>query len=652
MKHVYLKNLLATFVVMLFPLVAGAIDFQQDGIAYRTLTDSTVAVTSSNNVNYSGDVVIPASVTNEGVTYVVTTIANYAFDERLSLNSVTIPPTIQKIDFHAFEECNNMTVVYITDLVAWMNIDFSYAGNPLFYAHHLYLDGVEVRDLVIPDSVTTIKAYTFHGCTGFRSLFIPAFVTDISYSAFDMCGGLTSIQVEEGNTVFDSRGNCNAVIKTSKKELWIGCENTVIPSSVNTIGYCAFSGRTGITSMELHSGIYTIGNMAFDGCTGLTQINIPYNATYIGSGAFRGCTSLTQIDTKNVFTIGSCAFMDCSNLSQVVLAPNIRKLDNAVFKGCTSLVGGNGTTYDANQIYSTYARIDGEGNKPGYFTEVRYEIKDGYAINAMIHGKSFLPSSVPPSDNITAINYLDIEEKNVPSWYDSSTDTTYYYAKDVTTPGAVGRLMMNEDSSSMFYGQVNIENINIQVFDSRNVTNMKNMFGMCVKLKTVDVSHFNTSKVTNMYRMFDNCNLLTVLDVSDFDTSNVETMEGMFNACGATILDVSKFDTSKVTTMSVMFNCTGVEKLDLSNWDTSKVKDMYRMLAGCINLTTIIVSDKFITSALEVGNDSDMFGNCINLVGGKNTTYDENHTDSTYARIDGGPDSSTPGYFTLKESTD
>ena len=338
MKHVYLKSLLATLVVLLFPLVAGAIDFQQDGIAYRTLTDSTVAVTSSNNVNYSGDVVIPATVTNEGVTYAVTMISNYAFKQRSSLNSVTFPPTIQKMELHAFEECNNMTAVYITDLVAWMNIDFAYEGNPLFYAHHLYLDGVEVRDFVVPDSVTTIKPYTFHGCTGFRSLFIPAFVTDISYSAFAMCGGLTSIQVEEGNTVFDSRDNCNAVIKTSKKELWIGCENTVIPSSVNTIGYHAFSGRTGITSMELHSGIYSIGNMSFEGCTRLTEINIPYNATYIGSAAFKGCTSLTQMDTKNVYTIGSCAFMDCSNLSQVVLAPNIRKLDNAVFKGCTSLL--------------------------------------------------------------------------------------------------------------------------------------------------------------------------------------------------------------------------------------------------------------------------------------------------------------------------
>jgi len=338
MKHVSLKYFLAALVVVLFPLVAGAIDFQQDGIAYRTLTDSTVTVTTSNNVNYSGDVVIPATVTNDGVTYVVTKINSYAFSKRTSLNSVTIPPTIQKMELNAFDECPNMTAVYISDLVAWMNIDFAYSGNPLSYAHHLYLDGVEVQDFVIPDSLTTIKPYIFHGCTGFRSLFIPSFVTDISYSAFYMCGGLTSIQVEEGNTVFDSRDNCNAVIKKRSSELWIGCENTVIPSSVNTIGYCAFSGRTGITSMELHSGIHSIGNMAFEGCTGLTEINIPYNATYIGSAAFRGCTGLTQMDTRNVYTIGSCAFMECSNLSQVFISHNIKRLENAVFKDCTSLL--------------------------------------------------------------------------------------------------------------------------------------------------------------------------------------------------------------------------------------------------------------------------------------------------------------------------
>ena len=338
MKHDYLKSLLALVVTVFLPFVAGAVDFLMDGVAYNILTDSTVMVVSSNNAAYSGDVVIPTTVTNQGVTYTVTQINSYAFEERQNLNSVTLPPTIKKMGHNAFIDCNNMSAVYISDLEAWMNIDFPYSGNPLFCAHHLYLNNVEVRELVIPESVTTLKPYIFHGCHSFRSLVIPSHVTDISYSAFYMCDGLTSIQVEEGNTVFDSRDNCNAVIKTSECSLLIGCENTVIPSTVTAIGGAAFSGRTGLTSVVLHNGITLIGGYAFEGCTNLTEVNLPVYTTTIGSAAFRGSGITQMIVPNTVKSIGTLAFMDCANLTNIQLSNKLTILENAVFKNCTSLL--------------------------------------------------------------------------------------------------------------------------------------------------------------------------------------------------------------------------------------------------------------------------------------------------------------------------
>lgn len=468
------------------------------------------------------------------------------------------------------------------------------------------------------------------------SFFDSSNVTNMEYM-FCVCIGLKTVDVSHFNT--SKVTNMCRMFENCPLLTTLDVSNFDTSNVENMDGMFKVCGATVLDVSKFNTSKVTKMGQMFQSCEGINKLD------------------LSNWDTSKVKDMGDM-FAMCPNLTTITVSEKFvtsaieNGKDEDMFKESINLVGGNGTTYSDSYTDSAYARIDAGEDNPGYFTEIRYELKNGFAINEMVHGKAFLPSTQPPSDSVNQINYLDIEEKNVPTWYDPNTYTTYYYAKGVTTPGAVGRLMMNESSHYMFYGQVNIENIEIQVFDSRNVTNMENMFGMCINLKTVDVSHFNTSKVTNMDRMFDNCNLLTVLDVSNFDTSNVETMEGMFNVCGATILDVSKFDTSKVTTMSVMFNYTGVEKLDLSNWDTGKVKDMYRMLNGCNNLTTIIVSDKFVTSALEAGNDSDMFEDCFNLVGGKNTTYDENHTDSTYARIDGGPGSATPGYFTLKESTD
>ena len=120
-----------------------------------------------------------------------------------------------------------------------------------------------MTSIVIPSSVTKIDEYAFEGCTGLTSVVIPSSVTEIGGSAFEGCSGLTSIVVEEGNKVYDSRENSNAIIGTETNKLLFGCQSTVIPSSVTEIGYDAFRGYTGLTSIVIPSSVTKIGGWAF-----------------------------------------------------------------------------------------------------------------------------------------------------------------------------------------------------------------------------------------------------------------------------------------------------------------------------------------------------------------------------------------------------
>lgn len=278
-------------------------------------------------------------------------------------------------------------------------------------------------------------------------------------------------------------------------------------------------------------------------------------------------------------------------------------------------------------------------------------------------------------ENVKSIEFNNFDTSKV-----TNTKNMFHTCKSITELDLSSFNTSNvTDMHSMFYLMENVEYINVSSFDTSNVTNLKGMFSCCYNLKQIDVGSFDTSKVTDISNMFGNCNKLDEIDVSSFNTSKVENFSYMFYNCinltkldvssfntssatnmkamlGGLIslnnIDVSNFDTSKVTTMDRMFNSSNFKTLDLSSFDTSKVTNMTKMFSYNKNLRTIYVSNKWTTENVNHSNitiEEEPFNGCTNLVGGTGTAYDSSHIDISYARIDGGQDSETPGYLTLKQ---
>ena len=293
----------------------------QIGDLYYNLneTDKTAEVTyerGENKNNYKGLTTanIPASVTYSGTTYSVTSIGDWAFYNCSSLTSVTIPNSVTSIGKYAFESCSSLTKVNITDIAAWCNIAFTgIYSNPLYYAKHLFVNDVEVTDLVIPNSVTSIGNHAFHNCSGLTSVTIPNSVTSIGNHAFHNCSGLTSV---------------------------------TIPNSVTSIGYEAFSYCSSLTSVTIPNSVTSIEDYAFESCSGLTSVESPallFNDAFeIFLLSDNEMPSQIKYLTINAGTLTEEGFdrirASYRNLESVDLAnAENTELSDEAFKGCYNL---------------------------------------------------------------------------------------------------------------------------------------------------------------------------------------------------------------------------------------------------------------------------------------------------------------------------
>jgi len=332
-RIIKLSVLLLALMMSTAAIAEEVYDFDVDGIYYKILENGNeVSVTyktyyySSHTAyyesDYTGDVVIPATVTFNGKTFQVTEIGDHAFYQRGSVTSVTIPSSVKAIGYDAFGYCTGLTRVNITDIAEWCNINCGSGDNPLRYAQHLFLDGEEITDLVIPEGVTSIKNETFSQCIGLTSVAIGNSVITIGNNAFADCTGLTSVSI--GNSVTE--------IGQVAFEGCTSLENVTLGNSVKTISSHAFAGCTSLQSIYIPNAVTHIGGAAFDGCTSMKSATIGNSVTSVSWCAFQGCQGLTSIDIPNSVTeIGLKAFYGCSGLTSVSIGNSVTTIGNEAF---------------------------------------------------------------------------------------------------------------------------------------------------------------------------------------------------------------------------------------------------------------------------------------------------------------------------------
>lgn len=390
-------------------------DDTYDTVPWSTYREIIKNVVIESGVITIGDYVFYAhsALTDISISDTVTTIGRYAFGYCSVLTSIAIPDSVTYIDFRAFEDCSSLkqlTVgkgvsyiysgvfsgcsslsdVYISDLSSWCNIVFKNAySNPFYYAENLYLNGVLVTELVIPNDITTVNSYSFYSCDSIDNVTIGDNVASIGSYAFYNCDSIENVTIGNNVTSIDSYAfsDCNNLLNvtlgnnvaTISDFVFSNCDNLLtiyIPQNVTSINGSAFIGCDSLSEVNVDESneyfksidgvlfsenmiallvypsaknkeTYTIPenvliveDLAFYNNDYLKNVTIPDTVATIGNYSFSGCGSLVEIVIPDeVVSIGSSVFSSCDKLENITIGKGIKEISSHMFYNCDSLTG-------------------------------------------------------------------------------------------------------------------------------------------------------------------------------------------------------------------------------------------------------------------------------------------------------------------------
>ena len=334
-----------------------------DGLYYR-IVDNTVenfVEVTNGDLPYSGDIVIPETATNAGVTYRVTRIGNYTFYENRQITSVTLPKSIVSIGKNAFYRCYALGTVNLPNSLVEIE-------SGAFY------ECTSFTDIKIPESVRTIGSDAFRGCSSvtsltiaeglesmgsnvfrgmrsIRSVTIPSTLKVLGYGAFAECRNLIQINLPQGLERIEGSAfyRCYALetIDLPNSINFLGdycfqeCTRLIsvkLPTSLEAISPYTFLNCTSLSSVDIPANVQTIGYRAFEKCSKLASVSLPEGITMIPDNCFLGCSSLASVSLPSTLNyIAWCAFSGCVSLANITLPASLETMDRDVFEDCNAL---------------------------------------------------------------------------------------------------------------------------------------------------------------------------------------------------------------------------------------------------------------------------------------------------------------------------
>ena len=507
-------------------------------------------------------------------------------------------------------------------------------------------------------TVAAIADMAFKGCKQLTSVAIPASVTQIPSGLFYGCSNLTTITVAPENSVFDSREGCNAIIRTSTNTIIAGCKNSTFPTSVSTIGECAFYGCMGITSFTIPSNISIIESWAFLDCSGLLSLNVPPTVTEFGTNVFLGCNNIQTLEWNSKYSPALVAgqsypslksvvlgdevtillpytFSNCTALESVELSPNLTRISQYAFKNCNSLTSisfPSGLNFIDSNAFQGCDNIE----------TVYWNFRDSIAMSRVLASASANIKKVIIGKDVTCIegrafsdftNLTSIEVDPANKVYDSrqncnaviekETNTLIVGCKGTVIPEGVTRL---EEYSFMWCGgpvSVSLPSSLLSIgsyafcgcegitslFIPKNVTDI----GSGITAYCPDITSIKVDPENRYYSSPDNCNAI----INTLNNTLVAGCKESVIPSGVKRIGDYAFDgCSGLTTLTTpagltdigdfAFNgCSGLKSVDISKGVTNVGSYAF---SECIGLTSVITP----TNMERIGNNA--FFHCSNLL--------------------------------------
>lgn len=267
----------------------------------------------------------------------LTTLAGEAFNGCSSLKSVYIPKNVNDIMYNPFTYCSGLDRIEVDK----ENKEYNSHGNSnaiIETATNRLVTGC--CNTVIPRTCQKIEMMTFCGTLRLTSMYIPASVKEICDGAFMDNPCLVALDVDKNNKFYDSRDNCNCVMRTKDSTVVLGCASSSIPSTATSIGAYSFCGVNTPRIVSLPINVKRIDHNAFMNCNTIEELILSSSVKNIGKQAFSCCRSLRSVTLGDgTSKIGGLNFMDCTNLSYIYIPDGISEIEERAFRGCSKLYG-------------------------------------------------------------------------------------------------------------------------------------------------------------------------------------------------------------------------------------------------------------------------------------------------------------------------